>query len=265
MNQIKEAVVSPIQQKEIIDSQDKKIGILGMGEIGKAIARFYPVHFEKDLDRNEFENQSLDFLHVCIPGNLPNFVDLVLENIKAYAHGAIVIIHSTVPVGTTKKISDVHKFTVHSPCRGVHPNLYEGIQTFVKYVGADDAGTGRLVAEHFEKLGIKTSVVYKSETTELLKLLDTTYYGLAIAFHSYAQKLCDQQGVNFDVVMTDANGSYNQGYWQLEKRNVIRPVLYPPKDDKIGGHCVVPNAKLLKEQFGDDPLLDSILRHEKKD
>lgn len=258
-------IESPLKLEDVVTAPDKIVGILGMGEIGTAIARFYPKHFVRDINRNEFEGQSLDFLHICIPGNLPNFVDIVLENIATYAKGAIVIIHSTVPVGTTKKIFEQHKFTVHSPCRGVHPNLYEGLQTFVKYIGADDSGIGRLVAEHFISIGITPTVVYKSKSTELLKLLDTTYYGVAIAYHAYAQKLCEREDLNFEVVMTDANNTYNDGYWALGKQNVIRPMLTPPADGVIGGHCVVPNAKLLKEQFGDDPLLDSILRHEKKD
>ena len=40
--------------------------------------------------------------------------------------------------------------------------------------------------------------------------------------------------------------------------NVVRPVLYPPKDGKIGGHCVIPNAELCKKFF-DSTVLDYIL------
>ena len=44
-------------------------------------------------------------------------------------------------------------------------------------------------------------------------------------------------------VYTWANETYNQGYKELGKENVIRPVLFPPKGE-IGGHCVVPNFNL---------------------
>lgn len=97
-------------------------------------------------------------------------------------------------------------------------------------------------------------------TTELLKLLDTTYYGLAIAFHGYAEKLCERNHLDFNLVMTMANQSYNEGYQKLGKSNVVRPVLSAP-GEKIGGHCVIPNAEILLEQFGSDPILQAILKY----
>ena len=62
------------------------------------------------------------------------------------------------------------------------------------------------------------------------------------------KKLCDQIGADFDEAVTDFNETYNSGYDQLGKKNVIRPVLFPP-DGPIGGHCVIPNAKLLEKIF----------------
>lgn len=239
---------------------NKKIGILGWGEVGKAIGSFYKIKLIKDKEMDSFVGtKNLDVLHVCIPYS-KDFEKTVIKNIENHAPDGLVIIHSTVPVGTTQAIQKRHKYTVHSPVRGVHPDLAKGIKTFVKYIGADDAGTGRLTYEHFKEIGIKSVVVFKSKTTELLKLLDTTYYGLCIAFHDYALNLCDQEGLNFERVMDDANVSYNEGYKKLKKSNVIRPVLLPPAAGKIGGHCVIPNAELLRGQFGEDPLLEAILR-----
>lgn len=245
--------------------ESKKIGILGYGEIGKAIATFYEDPFIHDPyleEPLEFPiGLELDVLHVCIPHKSAlEFQATVKLAIRHYAQGGLVIIHSTVPVGTTAELGADHKFIVHSPCRGVHPHLAEGIRTFPKYIGADFAGAGRLAFEHFEEIGIKPQVVHKSKATELLKLLDTTYYGLAIAYHAYAAKLCDAVGVNFEMVMTDANRTYNEGYVELGKPNVVRPVLFPP-EGPIGGHCVVPNAEILRGQFGDDAILEAILRH----
>ena len=237
--------------------KNKKIGILGMGEIGQAIAQFYKNPQTQDLKGGKFEGD-LDILNVCIPYS-QDFLKTVREVIKKHNAG-LVIIHSTVPVGTTQKLN--HRFAVHSPVRGVHPNLHKGLKTFVKFIGADFAGAGRLASEHFDELGIKNEVWYKSASTELFKLLDTTYYGMAIAFHAYADKLCQENKVNFDNVMTRGNHTYNQGYWELKRYDVIRPVLFPP-EGAIGGHCILPNSLLLKKQFGDDPILQSILRHSK--
>lgn len=264
----------------------KKVGIVGFGEIGKAIASFYESPFEivaaeesfqerrpRELHIQDLASKSafapglqLDMLHVCIPcADQADFVNAVLGAIDRNAQGALVIIHSTVPVGTTALIAAEYPHTVHSPVRGVHPNLAQGIKTFPKYVGADSSGAGRLAAEELEGVGMSVVVLHKSKTSELLKLLDTTYYGLAIAYHDYAQQLCEREGVNFDMAMTEPNLSYNEGYTKLGMPNVARPVLRPlvefGESRKIGGHCVVPNAEILREQFGQDPLLDAILRH----
>ncbi len=239
--------------------KNQKVGVLGYGEIGQAIAKFYKNPLIRDLDINTFE-ENLDVLHVCLP-YLKDFQKIVSDNITKYKPN-LVIIHSTIGLGSTLSLYKKFGNVVHSPVRGVHPNLYKGIKTFVKYVGADDKRLGLKAAKHLESLGIKNvKVLESSKTSELGKLLDTTYYGVCIAFHDYANKICTKQKINFADVMTDFNKTYNEGYKKLGMANVIRPVLFPPKNNKIGGHCVVPNAEILKSLFGEDPLLKSILRH----
>lgn len=245
-----------------------KVGVLGMGEVGKAIALFYERPYTEDLDQSNFaEAGELDILHICIPWS-DNFLEVVCKRIGQMAPKGVSIIHSTVPVGTTEYVAKSTGCNVaHSPIRGVHPNLHEGIREFVKFVGSDSAGAARIATAHLESLGIKTQVVYRSRTTELLKLLDTTYYGLSIAYHDYADQLCELEGLEYDHVMTLANRTYNEGYASLGMPDVIRPVLKRPRsfnpDGKIGGHCIVPNAEILKAQYGPDPLLESIIRHKK--
>src|SRR5438128_906636 len=102
------------------DKKNKKIGILGYGEIGKAIAKFNKNPLIKDLQRND-GLEHVDILHVCIPWS-DNFVKIIKKEIKSIKPG-LVIINSTVVPGTTKKISGM---VVHSPIRGLHPNLHKG-------------------------------------------------------------------------------------------------------------------------------------------
>ncbi|TSC75454.1 MAG: UDP-glucose/GDP-mannose dehydrogenase [Parcubacteria group bacterium Gr01-1014_30] len=232
---------------------NNKIGILGYGEVGRAIAKFYKNPKIKDLNRND-DLQGVEILHICIPWS-KRFVEIVKKEIKKIKP-RLTIIHSTVAPGTTKKIGGR---IVHSPVRGVHPNLYEGIKTFVKYIGADSKKAGLVAKKHFESLGIKAKVFYPSATAELGKLLDTTYYGLVIAWYGEMKKLCDKYGVNFDNAVTDFNKTYNEGYAKLGRKNVIRPVLFPPKGG-IKGHCVVQNTEILKKYFN-SKALDLILEY----
>ncbi len=233
-----------------------KIGILGYGEIGKAISKFFENPRIKDLKRDD-GLQGVEVLHVCIPWS-EKFIEIVKTEINN-AKPKLTVIHSTVAPGTTKKIGGM---VVHSPVRGVHPNLYDGIKTFVKYIGADNKKAAKLAENHFKKLGIKTKTFYPSVTTEIGKILDTTYYGVVIAWHGEMKEICDKFGINFDQAVTDFNQTYNEGYTKLGKKNVVRPVLYAPQGP-IGGHCVIPNAKILKKYFK-SKAIDLVLDYEGK-
>ena len=249
----------------------ESIGILGYGEVGQAIAKFYgsagastelsrmssPQARIKDLTRDD-KLEGVEILHICIPwGN--KFVDIVKSEIRKI-HPKLTIIHSTTAPGTTKEIAAEFKgMVVHSPVRGIHPHLYEGIKTFVKYIGAENKRAGQLAKRHLNSLGIKTKVFSPAVTTEIAKILDTSYYGVCIAWHGEMKEICNKYGINFEEAVTDFNKTYNQGYTKLGKKNVIRPVLYPPKGG-IKGHCVCQNAEILQKHFKSQAL-DLILKY----
>jgi len=236
--------------------KNQSVGVLGYGEVGQAMAKFYKNPKIKDLERDD-GLAGVEILNVCIPWN-KNFVKIVKGEMKKIKP-KLTIIHSTVAPFTTKKIGGM---VVHSPVRGIHPNLYEGIKIFVKYVGADNKNAGEMAKNHLESLGIKTKVFYPSITTEIGKLLDTSYYGLCVAWHGEMKKLCDKFDADFEKAITDFNKTYNEGYKKLGKPNVIRPVLYPPKGE-IGGHCLLENAEILKKYFKSEAL-DLILKYRPK-
>ena len=237
----------------------KQVGILGVGEIGKSIVQLYNLqetrlHLQDvGMDYLFCEDAELDVVHVAIPCTKQlDFVVAVKDAITGHGR-PVVIVHSTVPVFTTLMLRTAGLRAVHSPVRGTHPNLSESLLRFEKLIGSDDLDDGLAAMNELLSLGIPARLVAGSKTSELAKLLDTTYYGVCIAFHSYAEALCKREDVDFDVVMTQFNESYNEGYAK-EKPQVRRPVLVPPAGE-IGGHCVIPNAKLLQEQYGEHYLL----------
>ena len=233
-----------------------KVGILGYGEVGQAIAKFYKNPKIKDLGKDD-GLEGVEILNVCFPWS-DNFVGIVKKEIKKIKP-TLTIIHSTVAPGTTKKIGGM---VVHSPIRGIHPHLYKGIKIFVKYIGADNKKAASSAEKHLKGLGIKTRVFMPSITTEIGKLLDTSYYGLVIAWHAEMKKLCDKYRIDFEKAVTDFNQTYNEGYKKLGKKNVIRPVLYPPGGG-IGGHCIVPNTEILEKYFKSQAL-ELIIKHKAK-
>lgn len=221
-----------------MQKRDKHL-IIGSGEIGTAMKNVLSQRFDVSIrDKKDEIHGHFDILHITYPP-VKNFIAITKKYIKQYKP-SLVIIHSTIPVGFTKKLGTM---AVHSPVRGVHPHLERGIMTFEKYFGGPKA---KLAAEYFKALGIKTICFEKAETTELMKILDTTYYGWNIVFNKEAKRLCDKFKVSFDDVYIRANKDYNDAYARLGKANVVRPVLNYVAGD-IGGHCVIPNTKLLND------------------
>ncbi len=224
--------------------------IIGLGEVGRALKEvfedaslnnyfnFYDEWSGIDLNGNSFGelHHNIDIMHVCI-GYTDKFVEEVEEYQRRF-HPKFTIIHSSVPVGTSTKLG-----AMHSPIRGLHPNLKSGILTFPKFIGGQDASQ---VADVFRRAGMKVILFDKPETTEALKLFDTEYYRHCIEFAHRVKTFCDKEDLNFSEVYTIANQTYNEGYTKLGHSEYVRPVLQPIMKE-IGGHCLLPNAKLIKE------------------
>lgn len=233
--------------------------ILGVGEVGKALYSLYKEKqikvIKKDLnDKKNINNVSI--LNICIPYT-NDFLKIVVNEINKL-NPKLTIIHSTVPIGTSKKIQKETKaHIVHSPVVGSHPFLKKSLKTFVKYIGTDDLTAYLIAKEHFKKLGIKHQFVESFNATEAAKLLCTSYYGLCIAWHDYINQICKANNINFSFIK-EWNENYNKGYVKNNGKKYNRPVLDPPLDHKIGGHCVIPNAELLYKHFP-NPLLQQIL------
>jgi UDP-N-acetyl-D-mannosaminuronate dehydrogenase len=243
-----------------------RVGILGYGEIGESIEKLY-LGREFDLaicdpSKNKFDDLTdVSILNVCIPYD-ETFVNTIVATIED-TNPSLVIIHSTVKPGTTGWIKDLLSLSVdtgvvYSPVRGNHPNLYFSLKTFVKYIGANDIDSYDLAAAHFAELSITSEWIGDTKTAELAKLLCTTYYGICIAWHEEMKSICELHKVPFEAAVTKWNTSYNEGYKQLGMDAVVRPVLYPP-GERIGGHCVIPNANILKEVV-DSPFVDLVLQ-----
>jgi len=209
--------------------------VIGAGQIGTAIATV----FECDaIDKGEkADSKQYDILHICIPYS-EEFIDTVKEYQFKYGP-QYTVVHSTVPVGTCSELE-----AVHSPVLGIHPHLEQGVRTFTKFLGGKHASE---VADYFRRAGLTIYIFDKSETTELMKILDTTFYGLCIEYTKDVKKQCHDFDVPFEAWTLWTN-NYNDGYVKLGHPEYVRPNLVPIMQN-IAGHCVLPNAELLVTPF----------------
>lgn len=211
--------------------------IIGYGEIGQALFEVLSPFYQVDVCIKESQpgkTKEYEILHIAFPYS-DEFENEVKRYLKRYP-SKYVVIHSTVPVGTSNRLG-----VLHSPVRGKHPLLEESLLTFTKYIGGKDSDE---VIDYFRYVGFHVVAFDKSETTEALKLFDTEYYRTCIEFAQRVKSYCDKCNLNYSEVYRLPNLSYNEGYSELGYPEYIRPVLEPMMKE-IGGHCVLPNKKLI--------------------
>lgn len=230
--------------------------IIGAGEVGKSLQKVLSPKHEthiRDIDGKITlpegwpidPKQGWDVLNICYPPG-KNFIKITKDYIKLY-NPHITIIHSTIPPGTTEKCG---RMVVHSPIHGKHPDIERGILTYVKYLGGENPYAVHIAREFLSAANIKVKVVANSKTSELSKILCTTYYGWNIVFMKEVVKICEKYKVPFSEIYQDWNVLYNNGNIESGVQNYNRPVL-KPFPGKIGGHCVVENCRLLKSDITD--------------
>ncbi len=190
------------------------------------------------------ERGTVDVMHICFPFEIDDFVGEAARYV-ALLQPRLTVVNSTVAVGTTRAIGERTGTSVaYSPIRGKHARMLEELTKYVKFIGADDEAISRLAVEHFESLGMTTKVVASTETAELAKLTETTYFALLIAWAQTVERWADEQGADYDEVVAF-----------YEEIGFFPPVKYVP--GVIGGHCAMPNIELLV-QSSESPFLDAI-------
>jgi hypothetical protein len=218
--------------------------VIGQGEVGTAIYHLLSKHYTTEaIDKDTATVGEFDFIHICYPYSDKFRMQTMHYQLKYLKANGTCIIHSTVPVGTTDRLAA----SVHSPIRGVHPNLAEGIQTFPKFFGGKDVHRVNKAMEVFEPI-CPTQRLSSARATEALKLWCTTQYGWNIILQKAIHQYCEANNVPFDEVYTLSNTTYNEGYQKLGMGHVMRPVL-KHHEGKIGGHCVIPNCEHLESDI----------------
>jgi UDP-N-acetyl-D-mannosaminuronate dehydrogenase len=221
--------------------------ILGVGEIGQSYYEIlnpaYPQTYRLDIlpERSDKKIPSeVDILHVCLRYSSEWF-NSVTDAILKYRPD-IVNVMSTVPPGETEKLGDI---ACHSTTRGLHPNLKAFIEATPKHIGGPKA---EVLAKYFRDAGLECITHPKAKTTEAAHILSNLHYMTSIMFAREMESACRAWGVDyFDSVMKYSD-SHNQGYSKMGYISKFRPIIHPPGKE-IGGHCLVPHAKMIPEEI----------------
>ena len=226
-----------------------KTSIIGLGEVGAGLFAILKNHYDvKWFEKTSNTNGFCEIMHICIPWS-----EEFLATVQSYVNvqnPTYVVIHSSVPVGTTEKLYSLVKTPCfHSPIRGQHPDMSGGILNYVKYLGywRVDITIVEMICAYFEKAGIKTKAVNGTKTTELAKLLELSRYGTYIAFAKEQEKICKDFGVDYEIAVKDYETTRTDGLMDIKRLDLVQPVLYPFKD-YVGGHCTIEDMDILLAQ-----------------
>ena len=222
--------------------------ILGMGEVGETLFDLLVdrkfdcigIDLEDSKCKNYTENKIIEnpqYLHVCLPGELEKFTDIVIEWINKIKNIQVVVIHSTVKPGTTKSIQERSSIPIlFSPVRGVHRRFLDDIKKYTKFISFDNAEINSEIKKDLENRFEKVEWMSTTKTAELAKILvDTTYYGWLINYAQITKMICEKENVDFDEMWKFAD--------EIHENLGNRPKMFP---GIIGGHCVIPNLNLVE-------------------
>lgn len=159
--------------------------------------------------------------------------------------GALVIIESTSPVGTTEKMEKVifserpelegKIFMAYCPERVLPGNVIHELEHNDRAIGGiNEASTEKAVAfyRHFVKGELHRT---NSKTAEMCKLVENSSRDTQIAFANELSMICDEAGINVWELIRLAN--------KHPRVNILQP------GTGVGGHCIAVDPWFIVSEF----------------
>jgi UDP-N-acetyl-D-mannosaminuronic acid dehydrogenase len=161
----------------------------------------------------------------------------IAENMR---DGALVILRSTVKVGTTRNVvapilaASGKKFDIAMcPERTLEGKALQELRELPQIVGADDPAVADRAGAVFRRLTSSIVQVADIETAEIIKLVSNTFRDVQFAFANEVARVCDAFGVSAHEVISAGKLGYN-------RTNIPLPGL-------VGGPCLEKDPHILME------------------
>ncbi len=168
------------------------------------------------------------------------------ETLIAGAHDdLLVILETTVPIGTTRELvakvaakSGVKVFGCFSPERVLTGQTFRNLAAYPKLVGGTDAASlARATAFYESVLDAPIAQMQTLEAAEMAKLAETTYRDVNIALANEFARVADRHGIDLSEVIRAAN---SQPYSQIHEPGI-----------GVGGHCIPVYPRMILSTDGD--------------
>jgi len=198
-----------------------KIGIIGNGFVGNAIYQNFKGHYEilvydTDPERCTAKNieelsNNAEIIFVAVPtpmdinGNCDiSIVSSVMEQIAEHYNDNIIIIKSTIPPGTCKKLNQ--KFNdfriVFSPEFLTERNAVEDFKTCNRVIfGGQQQDTKRCIGIFKTKFPNKTYLTTDWKSAEMVKYFLNTFLAAKVSFANEIYQICEATDISYDTVL----------------------------------------------------------------
>ncbi len=215
-----------------------KVCVLGLGTIGEPTAQHIRKHgfnvYGYDLIKKKLEGietfvdwQQVPACNVYVITVCSNKVETVCKLIAERDKESFVIIESTVPVGTCRKIAKNYGLinVVHCPHRyWEEDTANHGIKQ-LRVIGAINQECLEAAHEFYTKLEIPLHVCSSVEVAEICKISENAYRFVQIAFAEELKMICDRNNIPFDETREACNTKWNINI--LEAREGISGLCLP--------------------------------------
>jgi UDP-N-acetyl-D-mannosaminuronate dehydrogenase len=219
--------------------------VAGLGEVGQPLLRILERTYScRGIDVVPVDiDYPCSVLHVCYPFQIKDFVGVTESYVEKYKP-ELVIIHSTVQVGTTTRVQErLQVPVVYSPVRGKHAKMEQEMLHYKKFIGAEDREAREQASQHLAAAGFQVATFSTAEIAELSKLLETTWLGVLVGWAQDVERMASECGASY-----------------AEVNRFVEEIAYLPKvfPGYIGGHCVMPNIAILRDRFS-SRFLDAVV------
>lgn len=222
-------------------SADFSTAIVGYGAVGKGIQQLFPdaVPYDPPLDigTREAVNRAR-FAFVCVP--TPMSADgtcdsSIVEEVVGWIESEIIIVRSTVPVGTTERLShETGKAIVFQPEYGPaetpdHPfNNLRNVRWVI--LGGERQHTVQ-VADLYKTTFNADIVIQQTDakTAELTKYMENAFLALKVAFCNEFYDIACATGVDYNEL---------RELWLLDPRIGRSHTFVLPHSRGFGGRCL---------------------------
>ncbi len=218
---------------------NNKIGIIGMGYVGKAVYDCFKDYYSHihtyDIDETKSNCDSIDQLvhqskviFVALPTPMKNNgecdTSLIFEAISKINfisnEEKIIVLKSTVPPGTTEKLNKINNniSICFNPEFLTEKNFINDFKNQDRIILGGDFAEITLIKEMYKSIFKSIPIIItEPKVAETVKYLTNCFLALKVIFGNEIKELCDTADINYDLVVKYAilDSRLGDSHWNV--------------------------------------------------